>query len=154
MLPHHNEIRVFAGDYRFLSNFWPAQVSLPDDNFSYPSVEHAYQAAKTTDPAMRAKIASSGSPGAAKRLGRTVVLRPGWNELRIDAMRWLLRQKFEDPKLAKRLIDTGTAKLEEGNTWGDTFWGVCRGEGENNLGKLLMDLREELRQQSLRKSKP
>ena len=57
-------------------------------------------------------------------------------------MRDALIQKFSDKKLQKKLIDTGDAELIEGNWWGDKFWGVCEGEGENHLGKLLMEVRE------------
>jgi len=63
-------------------------------------------------------------------------------------METLLREKFsKDPELRAKLLNTGTSKLVEGNTWGDRFWGVCRGQGENNLGRLLMKVREELRNQ-------
>jgi len=46
--------------------------------------------------------------------------------------------------LAQKLVDTGARDLIEGNTWGDTFWGISGGKGENNLGKLLINQREEL----------
>ena len=60
-------------------------------------------------------------------------------------MRDLLRQKFAREPLRSQLLATGEAKLIEGNHWGDTFWGVCRGQGENHLGMLLMKAREEIR---------
>lgn len=60
-------------------------------------------------------------------------------------MEYLLRQKFHDPELQQRLLDTGSEELVEGNTWGDVYWGVCDGKGQNNLGKILMDLRREYR---------
>lgn len=58
-------------------------------------------------------------------------------------MEQILRVKFSDPTLRKLLLDTGNAKLIEGNTWNDTFWGVCRGKGQNNLGLILQKLRAE-----------
>lgn len=44
-----------------------------------------------------------------------------------------------------QLLATGTRYLEETNTWGDTYWGVCEGKGLNMLGKTLMQVRDELR---------
>ena len=83
-------------------------------------------------------------PGDAKRLGRQVALRPGWDDLRVEVMRGLLARKFAPgTDLAPRLLATGDAQLVEGNTWGDRFWGVCRGQGRNQLGQLLMERRDQ-----------
>lgn len=57
----------------------------------------------------------------------------------------LIKIKFDDPTLYALLLGTGDAVLIEGNTWGDTFWGVCGTKGANVLGKLLMKYREKLR---------
>lgn len=136
-------INRFHGDYRFLSNFWPAKVKL--DGITYPTVEHAYQAAKTTDARHREAIRAAISPGFAKRIGKLLVLRPDWEQVRLDIMYDLVSQKFRnDADLKDRLLGTGGAWLIEGNTWGDTFWGVCNGIGKNHLGKILMDVRGEL----------
>lgn len=136
-------IDSFTGPYRWLSNFWPARVWL--DGEAFPTVEHAYQAAKTLIEADRSRIKGCFTPGDAKRAGRLVALRQDWLAVRVPVMRELLREKFTDPDLRAKLVATGDAELVEGNTWGDTFWGVCRGKGENTLGSLLMELREELR---------
>jgi N-glycosidase YbiA len=135
----------FTGDYRFLSNFWPCQVML--DRLHYPSVEHAYQAAKTVHWAERAFIRKQcPKPGDAKSFGKLVTMRPDWDAIKLDVMGDLLRQKFAPfTPLAERLLATGDAKLVEGNTWGDTFWGRCRGKGKNHLGNLLMTIRQELK---------
>ena len=56
----------------------------------------------------------------------------------------LLDCKFtQNPVLKLKLIETGSKKLIEGNTWGDTFWGMSSrtGKGRNALGQLLMKLR-------------
>jgi predicted NAD-dependent protein-ADP-ribosyltransferase YbiA (DUF1768 family) len=75
-------------------------------------------------------------------MGREVrVLRPGWDTLRVVFMRDLVRQKFEDHALATMLDATGVRQLVEGNTWGDTFWGVSGGRGRNMLGEILMEVR-------------
>ena len=51
----------------------------------------------------------------------------------------------QNEELKSRLLATGTHLLEEGNTWGDKIWGTVDGEGENHLGKILMRVRKELR---------
>lgn len=135
-------ISNFTGKYRFLSNFWPARVWL--DGAEYRTVEHAYQAAKTFDGVTRRRIAAAASPGDAKRLGQKAPLREDWEEVKLDIMEGLLRQKFVVSGLREQLIATGNEDLVEGNTWGDCFWGVCRGKGENHLGRLLMEIRNEL----------
>ncbi len=137
------QIHVFSGEYRFLSNFWPALVML--DGMAFPTVEHAYQAAKTNDMIERRRISALATPGQAKRAGRELHLDSDWDGERKEAvMLDLLRQKFSIPKLREMLLATGDRDLIEGNTWGDTFWGVCRGTGQNNLGKLLMRVRDEV----------
>jgi hypothetical protein len=61
-------------------------------------------------------------------------------------MESLVKEKFtRDTELGAKLVATGDEELVEGNYWGDTFWGVCRGVGQNHLGKILMKVREELR---------
>lgn len=135
--------KAFAGALAFCSNFHPCRVEFEGQIFS--SVEHAFVAAKTTDPELRAQVQSFATAGQVKRFGRALTLRPGWNEMRVGIMEQLLRSKFSDPKLRQLLLDTGDQPLVEVNWWHDTFWGVCNGVGENNLGKLLMKIRDELR---------
>lgn len=128
----------------FLSNFSPAKIMV--DGVEYPSLEHAFQASKTFNQLQRSVIQNMKDPNHARRYGRRIALRPGWDEMRNDVMLRLLRQKFSDPVLRKRLLDTGDVELVEGNHWGDTYWGVCNCKGENMLGKLLMKVREEIRE--------
>jgi ribA/ribD-fused uncharacterized protein len=136
-------IPSFTGQYRFLSNFWP--VSIAFDGETYSSVEHAYQAAKTLDLVMRAWVRDQGTPAAARRLGGTLDLRPGWAAVRIEIMRDLLRRKFKDFRLREALLATGDSFLVEGNAWDDRFWGQSPiGRGQNHLGRLLMEVRAEI----------
>ena len=136
-------IDSFAGPYRFLSNFHPVTITYED--LSFPTVEHAYQAAKSFDLASRIRIRDAETPGKAKRLGTIVSLRPGWEAAKHDIMRALLLQKFASgTSLAAELVSTYPAVLIEGNWWGDRYWGVYRGTGSNHLGLLLMQLRETL----------
>lgn len=135
-------INQFVGPYRFLSNFFPALVMYEGD--IYPSVEHAYQAAKVTNPHVRLMIRSKASATDAKRAGRQAQPREDWDQVKLGIMENLVRTKFAVPGLALKLINTGDRELIEGNTWGDTFWGVCDGVGQNHLGKILMKVRHEL----------
>ena len=79
-----------------------------------------------------------------KKMGRSVSLRPDWEDIKDDVMLEGLYRKFTNDELAEWLLDTGDEELVEGNWWGDRYWGVCNGIGQNKLGKLLMKVREEL----------
>ena len=136
-------IDSFSGEYRFLSNFYPSTIFV--DGFRYPTVEHAFQAAKTADNAAKQKIATTQSALRAKSLGRQVRLRKDWEAIKVAVMRQCVALKFEShPDLAEMLLETGNAKLIEGNSWNDTFWGACGGRGKNHLGKILMGVRTQL----------
>lgn len=157
----------------FLSNFYP--VTIHWQRAVYPCLENAYVAAKIGATESEVRSAPFGSPfllacmklrecrpGDAKRLGRNFeawpqsVRRDRFEtepECKIRIMRGLLRQKFgpDHPELVDQLITTNDAELVEGNTWGDTFWGMHsasgdfrNGSGLNMLGKLLMERRTEL----------
>jgi predicted NAD-dependent protein-ADP-ribosyltransferase YbiA (DUF1768 family) len=81
------------------------------------------------------------TPALAKKLGGLLPVRPGWEQNKIDVMRDILRIKFAKPDMWRKLAATGDEELIEGNYWNDIFWGVCKGQGQNNLGKLLMEIR-------------
>jgi len=143
---YKNKIDRFNGVYEFLSNFYPVEIITPNGRI-FPSVEHAYQAAKSLDGDEIAWIQSAATPKLAKRRGRRVKqLRPNWNRLRVDIMWALLELKFSHPSLAAKLISTSPIQLVEGNSWKDTFWGVdsVTGLGQNRLGRLLMQVRDGL----------
>lgn len=136
-------IPYFQGPYAFLSNFHVEDVIFGD--VTYKSAEHAFQAQKTLLRDERLKIAAAATPGRAKRLGKTCMRRANWDDIKVDIMRNILRAKFvKGSELAKKLMATGEARLVEGNTWGDTYWGCYNGEGKNTLGRLLMQVRDEL----------
>lgn len=136
-------IEGFKGEFRFLSNFWPVDVMF--DGYKYPSVEHAYQSAKTFNIQQRKVIRGVISPVNAKRLGAAVDKRLDWDDIKLDVMYDLVKQKFtNDLVLRDALLATGDAYIEETNYWHDHFWGVCDGIGHNHLGKILMKVRTEL----------
>lgn len=133
----------FQGEYRFLSNFWPAVVTYNDIEF--PTVEHAYQAAKSIETIWQLQVQRMNSPGSAKRFGKIIPLREDWEQVKLGIMEDLIRQKFiNDQGLKELLMATGTTQLIEVNKWNDTFWGECKGVGYNHLGKILMKIRREL----------
>lgn len=140
-------ITSFSGEHRFLSNFWPARVVFEGQQFA--STENAYQAAKTIDSQER-NLFLECSPGQAKRMSRKIHLRSDWENIKLGVMLDLVRQKFvtgqDAPVLGPMLLATADNLLIEGNTWNDRFWGECPiGVGENNLGKILMQVRMELK---------
>lgn len=133
----------FRGKFAFLSNFHEAPVQ--HEGHVYRCSEAAFQAAKFLDPAFRARFADLDGQ-AAKSLGKTrhPSFRQDWETAKVQIMRGVLESKFRDPALREALIATSGTNLEERNTWGDTFWGIAKGRGENRLGKLLMELREQV----------
>jgi ribA/ribD-fused uncharacterized protein len=133
--------------YEFLSNFHPSTVRF--EGALYPTLEHAYQAAKTIDIKTRETIRKAKSPFEAKKLGHAIPVREDWLEVRLDIMRTLVREKFENPFLRPMLLGTGEAELVLNNKWNDTFWGVCRDVGENWLGKILVEERDRIRKEDI-----
>lgn len=136
-------IERFVAHNAFLSNFYDSTVYV--DRKRYATVEHAYQAAKTNDEESKRLIREAKTPAIAKKLGRAVKIRDDWDAIKIEVMTDLVRKKFESPFLAAMLLETGTRDIIEVNYWNDRFWGVCKGVGENWLGKILMQVREEIR---------
>ena len=142
-------IDCFDGEFAFLSNFHPSMITV--DGIEFPTVEHLFQAAKTVSLVEREKIAAALTPGQAKRLGRNVILCDNWEEIKDDVMLNALRLKFDNVFLRSLLLNTENEELVEGNTWHDNYWGNCTCdrckniEGNNKLGKLLMQVREEIR---------
>lgn len=144
------KITTFDKGHRFLSNFYRKPFVWAGRQ--WPTAEHAYQAAKATGADTNIwvdKIHACKTPGDAKRMGRKVPLRAKWQQIKVEIMRRIVTQKFvQNPELLRRLLETGDAILEEGNSWNDNFWGMCppgNSDGENWLGKILMEIREEFR---------
>lgn len=139
-------INNFSGKYEFLSNFFPCYVKYEGDIYS--SVERAFQAAKCLNKSDRIRFQVISTNADAKKLGRQVDLRPDWDKIKTDVMYQLLKSKFQNnAELRNKLIATGDSRLVEGNQHGDTFWGVCGGNGKNILGNLLERVRSEIREE-------
>lgn len=133
------KISSFRGKYFFLSNYYSVQVTY--HGITYKNTEAAFHAQKDVS---RSHEFQHLSPSEAKRLGRSVDLREGWDDVRLSIMTEINKAKFDQNKdLLNKLLDTKYDYLEEGNTWHDRFWGVCDGKGQNNLGLILMFLRKQ-----------
>ena len=136
-------INSFRDENYFLSNFYEAPVKY--DGILYQNNEAAFQAQKYANKADRQRFVDLNSTEA-RHLGRKISLRKDWEQVKISIMREIVEAKFEqNPQLREMLLATGDAYLEEGNTWGDRTWGTVNGVGANNLGRILMDVREGLR---------
>jgi ribA/ribD-fused uncharacterized protein len=147
-------VYYFKGNYGFLSNFYLTPVN------GYPSSENNYQAEKTTDEKIKAEFRNPLMTSAmAKRYGRTLKIRPDWDEIKDQVMLEIVREKFRNSRLQSLLLQTSTKYLFEGNNWHDVYWGVCDGRhanyseapahpdlsiGENKLGKILERVRFEI----------
>ena len=145
-----NDIRSFRGRYGFLSNFH--LIPVPFRGLVFPSAEHAYASAKTTNPDDIHRIHLASTPAKAKRIGRNVVCVDNWEDIKLAVMQDVLYSKFtHNPLLGEKLLATGDKLLVEGNTWHDQTWGDCTCEGHrdipgtNMLGRLLMIVRSILR---------
>ena len=138
-------ISQFKDTYRWLSNFYDCIVELDDK--LYPSVEHAYQSAKSDSEDWKLECQTNISAGTIKRLGKEVEIVDDWETKKIYIMAKLINQKFNREPFKSFLLATNDEVIQEGNYWGDKFWGVDlkTGEGLNILGKMIMNKRNLLR---------
>lgn len=141
-------IDSFREEYSFLSNFYPAPVEYK--GLVYQNSEAAFQAQKCLTNEEKKEFCCLPA-NMAKRLGRQVSLREDWEAVKLELMEEIVRAKFmQNPDLANKLLATGQKSLIEGNNWNDRFWGVDSktGQGENHLGRILIKVRDELKQES------
>lgn len=134
----------FREEYDFLSNFYPSELDYKGLHFL--NAEAAFQAQKCLTKEEKMQFINLPS-NKSKRLGRQVHLRPDWEDVKAEIMEEIVRAKFlQNPDIAEKLLTTGEIPIIEGNTWGDTCWGVDTrtGKGNNLLGKILMKIRNEL----------
>jgi len=135
------EIKGFKDEYAFLSNMFPASFS--ENGITFSCTESYYMGHKSGIASDLVRFAGLNGHEA-KKLGKTVVLQDDWDTKKLGIMKKALILKFsQNPDLRDKLLATEDAYLEETNFWKDFFWGVCGGKGENFLGKLLMEVREE-----------
>jgi ribA/ribD-fused uncharacterized protein len=139
-------IKRFRGEYQWLSNMVACKVTY--DGIEYPSSEHAYQSAKSDDMEWKSLCANKQIPSKKIKVeSRKVDIVYNWDDIKLEVMEGCLRSKFSKNPFRAMLEATGEQLIEEGNSWSDTFWGVDlkTGKGDNNLGKLIMKIRKENR---------
>lgn len=137
----------FEDQYAFLSNMYSCKVHY--DGETFPCVETAFQYAKCANENEHERFLNEKgfyvSGRVARRIGQQVKMRDDWHDARLTVMYKLLEEKFyHNEELRQALKDTGNIYIQEDNTWGDTFWGVCNGEGYNMLGKMIMEIRQNI----------
>lgn len=126
------------GEHGFLSNFYFAKQTV--DGRSYKSNEHYYQSEKMTEAEDAETIRNAPTPFQAKTLAHTLTVREHWDDIKASIMLKGLRAKFTNPTLRQKLLDTGDATLHE-HSPSDLVWGK---KGQDMLGRLLMQVREEI----------
>ena len=144
-------IYQFKDEHRWLSNFWFFDKPMQYQGMPFVTNEHFYVAMKTKDVTIRKQVSGHPLKGV-KKFGQGIEVREDWDDIKLDVMLYGLRYKFSEsnPKLRQQLLATRDCHIQEGNYWNDVFWGVCLKTdiGENNLGKLLMQVREEIKNES------
>ena len=134
------------GKYGCFSNLYPCEVEV--DGIKFKSSEHAYQYAKANDPIIKQYIKDAPTPALACIVGHGLfpwMVVKDWNKLKVDRMRDVLYAKFEEGDLFGELMATADYELIE-DSKNDSFWGCGKdGKGQNMLGKLLMEIREEFK---------
>ena len=145
----NRRINDFSGDYRFLSNFY--QLPFEYQGLTYPNAEAAFQAQKCATEEEKIKYTTTKNPVVAKRMGKKEPGFPSnWDEICYGIMKDILTAKFAVPELREKLKATGDAALIEENYWHDNRWGKCTcdrcqsKEGQNWLGKILMEIRDSI----------
>ena len=160
----------FKNEKRFLSNMYPCKIvfeeihkikgmfpDVPFDGLSYGSSEHIYMAMKSENPLWHKIIQAMEEPRETKKAARKQLqtgllfetedvfsFRSDWDDVKYEIMRAIVYLKFiQNKHLADQLI-TLDGYIEERNDWNDTYWGTCEDIGENNLGKILMEVRDYL----------
>lgn len=146
------EIRFYRANeapYGVFSNLLRRDVLF--EGVTYPTAEHAYQAGKPRREAVRAWLLSAPTPALLAMAAHGLYwwdIQPNWSRMKFDRMKEVLRAKFtQHADLRKVLLSTGEARLVESATVDNPvnrLWGEVNGRGKNMLGKLLMEVREEL----------
>ena len=143
----------FRDKYAFLSNIYSCPVHY--DGETFPCVETAFQYAKTHDASQFTDNNGHFVDGfTARKIGRSVKLPDDWKNERLTVMYELLEDKFcNNENMRRALKGTGNIFIQEDNTWGDTFWGVCQGKGYNMLGRMIMEIRQTIQDEDRKEKK-
>ena len=147
LLQEHEDIYGFKNEYRWLSNFYKLQEPIDLYGCVFYYTENLYQVFKC-NKADDFILMASLTPGEAKRFGKRVELNPDFEANKLSIMKQILDIKFRQEYFKRRLLATGNCLIFEENSWKDFFWGCQNGIGENHLGKIIMEIREELKKET------
>jgi ribA/ribD-fused uncharacterized protein len=147
LLQEHEDIYGFKNEYRWLSNFYKLQEPIDLYGCVFYYTENLYLAFKC-NKADDFILMASLTPGEAKRFGKRVELNPDFEANKLSIMKQILDIKFRQEYFKRRLLATGNCLIEESTSWKDFFWGCHNGIGENHLGKIIMEIREELKKET------
>lgn len=130
----------FRGRYFWLANEWECPIEF--EGVTYASVAHAFAASGTSDRVARATIDTIKDAGELRTFVREMPGKTYKHEFeRVDQLAQLLKAKFSDRDLRRKLKATGKEMLVNANDYSDAIWGVCNDHGYNLLGQVLMALR-------------
>jgi len=147
------QVFFYEQDYYVLSNF--SAFNLRWNDRTFPTSEHAYHWAKfpqetrdATGIYVRDAIWGAASAHEAFKLAEKwrLLRRPDWDDVKVSVMLDILRAKAAQHEYVRRkLLATGDRELIE-DSWRDDFWGWGPNrDGQNQLGKLWMQVRAEYR---------
>lgn len=132
-------------EYGCFSNFSTHEIDL--DGYLWKTSEHYFQAQKFIDKDNFDRVKNALTPGKAKFIGKTTnALRPDWEDIKDDIMKRVVLAKFTQHKdIRDVLLSTGDEEIVEDSPT-DYYWGIgANGSGKNMLGKILMAVRDILR---------
>lgn len=136
------DITELKGDYEFLAMTYNHPITV--DGLTYTNAEAAFWAQRIADKNARVKLTRL-SPMKARAKALQAYPIDDWDEIKDDILKHILEIKFSDDVLKKKLLDTGSMKILNNNTYRDEYYGIYNGKGKNILGKMIMNLRESLR---------
>ena len=140
------QIFFYEHDFYIFSNF--SAFTLEWKGKLWPTSEQAYQAEKFDDEEMKETIRTASSAHEAYKYAESNKnkRRDDWDNIKLSVMKEILREKVnQHPYVKKKLLDSGDKELIE-DSWRDSYWGWGPNkDGENHLGKLWMEIREEVR---------
>jgi len=141
-----DRIDNFNGYFDFLNNEYPCPVYF--DGLLFKSVSYAYQASRSSQRHLREKISLADTPSELFEIATKIEDPENWSSNRLRMMEAIVRDKFRRNKdLRERLKATGNRELA--NTYSDAtvsniYWGIVEGKGQNQLGRLLEQIRNDI----------
>lgn len=141
-----SKILFYEGKYYSFSNFSSHEVIFLGKR--YKTAEHCYQSQKFTDAGIKAEIESTPSSFLAKKVSHSHddKKRKDWENVKMDIMKQIITEKVKQyEEIKELLLETGDTEIID-NTPFDYYWAIGEdGTGKNMIGKILMDIRKEIK---------